>query len=153
MLLEVAQFKYKKASPPDQLESGGLGPCIAVGAICKDMGYLAHYHSVQHGTEQLDELLQELKRDVVDATQLKIFLAGGGIDFDDNQDEREGRLNDRRVTLDKIAQEGYSVNVKKVKWARGDSTQELTLDVARGKAIYDETYAEKRDELIIDEFD
>src|SRR3989344_5498182 len=39
-IIKVEMFEYTKAQKPDALTSGGLGPCIAVGAIYDPMGYI-----------------------------------------------------------------------------------------------------------------
>ena len=73
---------YRKTKAPNKLDSGGLGPCIAIGAIYGDRGYMAHEIDPGQNTEQLDRLLKDLKEDVGDSSNLKIFVAGGALQPD-----------------------------------------------------------------------
>lgn len=136
MTLLVHQFEYRKAAAPETLDSGGLGPCIVVGAIYETTGYMAHYHTVSDSTTELDKLLDDLQQDVTDTGKLKMYIAGGMIETGNRQGSRMTR-EDRRVTREKIAAVGFSTCIKRIRWAREDATQSLILDLEQGVARYE----------------
>jgi len=137
--IKVDILGYERARAPDILESGGLGPCIAVGAIYGDQGYMVHCLSVNSELIPLDNLLSDLRKNVQDLDNLRIYIAGAGIDSNDEY-ERE-IMAGRKKTLDKITDAGYRERVI-IKWAKGDSIQELILDLSKGEVIYEETLLE-----------
>jgi hypothetical protein len=114
----VEMFEYEKAKAPNSLKSGGLGPCIAVGAIYNKKGYLVHTCSGGESDPNLEQMLVDLKKDVKDATKLKIYVAGGSPD-------NEITLADRRITLKKIKEAGFAGNIRKIKWARQNCIEML----------------------------
>jgi hypothetical protein len=135
-IIEVDLYNYKKAEAPDILTSGGLGPCIAVGAICGNQGFLAHYLSYGTIPLDLDLLLADLQS--VNKSQLEIYVAGAGLDGAASRESDEGVLEGRKLCLDRIAQAGFTENIKKIQWNPGNHIQELTLDLATGNALYEE---------------
>ncbi len=102
---------------------------------------MAHYQSYNTIPTELDELLADLNHDVQDLQKLEIYVAGAGIDSDDAE-TRRGIEEGRRETLERITNAGYEKSIRRIKWARGDSTQELIIDLDRKKAIYQETFDE-----------
>lgn len=152
--IKVGVNEYKKATAPDILDSGGLGPCIAVGAIYGKKGYMVHWVP---GTilEELDKLLKDLKKGVKDLSKLDIYIAGGGIDPDEEDEEEEKIvLEERELCLEKIADAGFSENIRKVQWAKNaskpNSYQCLTLLLSENKAVYEEEFDENFEEYYDD---
>tara|TARA_Y100000310_G_scaffold296126_1_gene328124 strand:+ start:525 stop:1010 length:486 start_codon:yes stop_codon:yes gene_type:complete len=77
-IIKVTQFEYKQASAPDILDSTGLGPCIAVGAIYRGKGYMLHTHGdgLAYNESFDDQIFVDLS-EIPDKKGLKIYIAGG----------------------------------------------------------------------------
>jgi hypothetical protein len=138
-VISVEQFEYKTAKPPDILDSGGQGNCIVVGAIYGNKGYMVH---LPFEDACLDKMICDLKRDVTEKGELKIYLAGGGLTSDDVDEELN--LNQhvmalRKYVVDKIAEAGFSDNIMAKKWAKPNDMQGLQLLLSEKIAKYDET--------------
>lgn len=71
--IEVKNPNYKKARAPDKLYSGGLGLCIAIGAIYGKRGYMVHEHPVKHDYGAFIErtIFADLRKDVKDIKNFK----------------------------------------------------------------------------------
>lgn len=120
--IEANDFEYKKAKAPDILTSGGLGPCIAVGAIYCSKGYLAHFSHIVPPRPELERLLGDLKKDVKNKSKLKIYIAGGGLDDCLNKEHlpdidlkevNKDILDTRKTTLKMIEEAGFACNIRK----------------------------------------
>ena len=140
--IKVEQFEYIKTEAPNILISGGLGPCIAIGAIYENKGYLAHYPYYLSGEKLINLLLDDLDKDVKDIKKLRIFIAGAGIDTIDYLDIKEDIEKNKKNTLEKIANSKYKGANIETRWARGNSTQELILDLYKNEVTYEEEFDE-----------
>ena len=123
--------EYRTARSPDNLHSGGLGPCVAVGAVYRDKGYMSHDYSMST-LPKLTQLVMDLHREVKIGSELKIFVAGGGIDSS-MIEGADGILKTRQDVLNQLA--NFSGNVH-VMWSYGNITQSLEIRVGERKAVY-----------------
>lgn len=137
-IVEVPMFTYRKARAPSRL-AATCGPCVVVGAIYQDQGFMTHYPS-EYFTP-LDRMLLELKK-VSSPSRLELYLAGGGIDFYFTKEERKAVLENRSQTIHKITKAGFVSNLQQVQWGRGNSTMYLQLELNEKKAIFKEEYDE-----------
>ena len=144
-IIEVGQFEYETAKDIDYLTSGGIGPCIAVGAIHENKGYLTHYTSYGTNFQELDDLLVDLKGDVIDLKKLKIYVAGGAFPdkedevFYDIKDAKEGIKYARNKTLERISNAGFEKCIKKVQWGTRNHCLELIIDLNKNKVKIEKT--------------
>jgi hypothetical protein len=143
MEINVEQPGYSIVTSPDTITSGGLGPCSSVGAIYYDRGYLSHDVYLRmvpiNGGLGIDGLLGILQREVQDKERLKIFVVGAGSESNEDGDDLKIRKEDRKITLDKIANAGFKDRIIRVEWNNNpDSTQALTLDPGNNVAFYEE---------------
>ena len=131
---------YVKSTSPNIIVSGGLGPCIAVGAIYKAVGYMVHFHSISFSEwdlKSLVDLLITLNKEIKNKSKLKIYIAGAGSDPGDSKEEKKLMIKDRNVTLETIAKHKLSDNLEKVEWRKTSyMSQELVLDLKDGEAIF-----------------
>ncbi|MBR9683217.1 hypothetical protein GOV03_01635 [Candidatus Woesearchaeota archaeon] len=134
--IEVDMYNYQQATAPDTLTSGGLGPCIAVGAICGKDGFMVHYLGYVTTPDELEQMLFDLKE--FNKSQLEIYVAGAGFNDDNSTEANDSIAESRKECLDVIAQAGFTENIKKIQWNKDDHSQELTLDLVTGKALYEE---------------
>jgi hypothetical protein len=131
--IEVNMFDYKKAKAPDELYSGGVGPCISIGAIYQKKGYMIHEVSTYRGfLKNINKLFNDLKKDVKDKSKLQIYVIGGeiGDDLEYGQDIEFGR----KTVLEKIAENGFNNCVREVRWCDNNHCQTLRLMLSEGKA-------------------
>ena len=128
--------EYKKATAPDELYSGGAGPCIVIGAIYEGTGYMLHDPSVfVDYTKFTEPIFADLRRDVKDKSKLKLYVFGAELDGDMDDEIMKGR----QAVLDEIVKSGFQKAVKKLKWCPTGFTQSLRLNLSRGSAKIEET--------------
>ena len=109
----VDQFEYKTTRAPNELYSGGLAPCIAMGAIYGKKGYMFHAHPVGHDfSSHIEPIFRDLRRDVKDKTKLQIYVVGGELEVND-EDENDLKAG-RQTVLNKIAQSGFENVLEKL---------------------------------------
>jgi len=138
MEIEVEDTEYKKARAPNELYSGGLGPCIAIGAIYEKRGYMIHHHPVT--SEQVSSVVRsffaDLQRVVKNKEKLKIYVAGGSIGVDDEcpADMEAWRQN----ILTEITQNGYQKCIEEIRWCPPNFIQSLKLIISEGRAEIEE---------------
>lgn len=137
-IVTVPMFNYRKARAPSQLDSGGCGPCVVVGAIYENNGFMAHYPSEYFAP--LEEMVTDLKREVPKISLLRIYITGGGLGSYLIKEERKVVLQNRSQTLQKITEAGFAPNLRQVRWGRGNSTTGLQLLLEERKAIFKEEY-------------
>ena len=131
MIIRAEEGTYVRGEAPATMYSGALGPCIGVGAMYKNKGFLAHDSS--DSLVLLDSLLEDLKNEVRHMEDLSIYVGGGCLEFhsemlQDCAEMNRMTLNLRRRTLQKIAHAGF--DVKAVLWGTHDAAIELYLDLA-----------------------
>lgn len=138
--IHVEQSQYKRTGAPHVLFSGGLGPCIAVGAIYMKSGYMCHTYT--DSMEELDRLLSDLKKDVKSFSKLQIYVVGASPSFDSDYEDAQSikeELADiqkrRDTTLEKIAHAGFQQNIRDIRWGSGNYVLELTLFPAEQRAM------------------
>ena len=141
-------FEYKKTTAPNRLTSGGLGPCIAVGAMYEGRAYMVHMVSLYDKPNLLNILLKDLKKDVKDKDKLKIHIAGGDSYIKRSEPDfgvfagqiDEDIENSKQGVLDLIRKEGFIRSVETVYWNLADCVQRLLLIPGEGRAeLYEET--------------
>jgi len=129
--IEVEQFEMKKASYPDTLSSGGLGSCIAIGVYDPKTrsGYMMHEPIFQYAN--LDEKIQEIKRDYGNLARLKLFVAGNSLSWDDAE-QREFERSDRPY-VERILRKYFQNSQLQIKWTPDNHIAELFLDTSSGE--------------------
>jgi len=122
--MQVKTLEYKTAESPEELYAY-LGPCIGIGAIYNRRGYLLHTQPVgwNNFSAQLAPLLDDLTKDVRDKSKLQIYIAGCSLDGEYDQEVLEGR----KTVLEAITNAGFQECLRKVQWAKNDSSQTLYL--------------------------
>lgn len=125
--IKVNMCEYKKAKAPDELYSGGLGPCIAIGAIYEKRGYLAHHHSCGHNYSIfIDPFFRDLRKDVKDDNKkCRIYVVGGEFRYDD--EDKEEVIEGRNIVLKKITQYKFQEAIKKIRFCPPNHMQSLRL--------------------------
>ena len=139
-LIDVDMNEYASATAPDRLSSGGLGPCIAVGAIYENLGHMIHYVPLQKFDEVpcINKFFQALERSVLDKRKLKIYVAGWQIvrEQEDEDGILEMLIQERKTVLEKITGRGYKID--DVRWCPHGFGQVLTLNLSDNCAHYEE---------------
>ena len=135
--INVEQFEYKTAQAPNILYSGGLGPCIAMGAIYGKKGYMFHTPSLDHTPELLDSMIADLNREVADKRELSVYIAGGEINPEDEETFVDIR-NCRKTLIERLEKEGLTKNIRKLRWNPTNHIQNLKLLLSKGKGIIEE---------------
>jgi hypothetical protein len=130
-IIRVEDTEYKKARAPNELDSGGIGPCIVIGAIYGKKGYMIHGHPVGHNYAAfIEPFFSDLRRDVKDTRKLQLYVIGGEL-FHEYQDDQ---LAGREMVLEKIAENGFNEAVKKIQWCYSGHGQSLRLILSEGRA-------------------
>ena len=133
--IAVTTCEYKKARSPSILSSGWMGPCISVGVISGEEGYMSHDVSEP---VYLERLLQDVK----DRADLQFYVVGGGLSSDETRFDFwvERRKKFRQVVLDMISDAGYGNALRVVRWGRLDTGTSLKLVLPEGGAEFIEIY-------------
>ena len=138
--IDAGMDEYVNATAPDILGSGGLGPCISIGAIYGERGYMVHYIPLQRFDEVpcINEFFRALKMEAKDKSKLKIYVAGGQIVSEQEDEDKilEYLVQGRQTVLDKITEQGYKIGG--LRWCPVGVGQVLTLNLSKGRAIYEE---------------
>ena len=131
----VEQGTYKIACAPNILYSGGIGPCIVVGAIYKRRGYMSHSDTPY--MEELDDLLRALKRDIKDRTKLSIYVVGASFDIDRDYEKplvdhyveeiKRTAVDSRARALEKILDAGFITHVREERCGGVNINRQLFL--------------------------
>ena len=136
--IKVKQCEYRRARAPNILETTGIGPCIAIGAIYRNKGHMIHVSSLSLGglSERLvARMLQNLKTEEAGRKFLKLFIAGGGLVNDEEVDQTI--LKDREATLEMISEVGLESYIRKIGWNERWCTQTLALHLEENMAVYE----------------
>jgi|GEM_PF-1631657 len=148
MRIKVDQFVgYKRTRAPDILDSGGLGPCVSVGAVYQEEGYMSHDTSPSDDTEGLDQLLMDLETDVTDKSQLKIFVGGGSTHPKFSREHNDQIRAGRQVVVDKINDAGFGDQIEEIKWGTPKISLGLSLDISEKRHEFDETLVPGHEDL------
>ncbi len=140
--IEVEQGTYVRTSAPNSPYSGGVGPCVVAGAIYGKEGYMVHgVPGIIEG--KLEEMLDDLKKDVKNKTKLRIYIIGGCPTYLSVEELRSLRLNkekfsnefmnDKNALVDRIRGAGFDEAIKKIRWCPRFYIQELIFNLANGK--------------------
>lgn len=136
--IEVEQFEYKTTKTPNELYSGGVGPCIVIGAIYEGRGYMLHEVPLSYNfSSDVERMFSDLRRDVRNNGKLQIYIVGGEIELNDEA-ESEIRAG-RQSVLDKIARRGFGKCVREVRWCQPNYCQSLRLILSEGRAEIEES--------------
>jgi len=138
---------YRKTKAPNELYSGGIGPCTVVGAIYGRKGYMFH-GVLELPCTGLEPILTDLRKDVKNKKKLQIYVVGGEIT--DGLPETE-IIAIRQAVLERIANSGFKHCVREVRWCRNAYYQTLRLILSGGRAkIEEDIYLESLDEYMWD---
>ncbi len=132
--IRTGMNRYRTARAPNILASGGLGPCIAVGAIAGNKGYMMHYIPLQN-IDRVDcvvRFFKGLEKDVSDKSKVKLYLAGGAAFKDDTEAEEifDSLIEGRENILRKLRDNGYPLPEVRFNEGRG---QEIVLFLSEGR--------------------
>lgn len=128
--IKVEPFEMKKANSPDILESGGLGPCIAIGVYDSKTksGYMIH----ELDYADLDRKIREIKRDYCDLRRLKIFVVGNSLDSFGSKEQREYEIS-KRPCIEQTLRKYFQDSQLQIRWTPDDYCAELFLDTSTGE--------------------
>ena len=149
--IEAESGKITFANDGDVLQSGGLGPCIAIGIYDyqKKCGHMMH-EANWHVDANLDERIEEILKQVGDKKKLEIYVLGNSRDTDDDNEMQEFVLENRkyvRCILLKIFQKKQI----KFNWLTDDTVGDLILDTGTGKfEVVTSSFKEKDNEHFMD---
>ncbi len=145
------------ASSPDTLYSGGLATCAAVGAICGERGYLVHDALTPVKGGRLRNLLEDLKRDVTDYSNLLIWVAGVGSQIHSEDDKLNKKFQElvdkkRNYVLGLIEEYEMRDNITQVRWGQPAEGLVMTLDLSTGTGTIeslDERMVQLQEEFVV----
>ena len=138
--VEVPMHCSKTANGSTQLDTGGLGPCIAVGIIYRNRSFLFHSPDliVEKGIvtdpffKLLDKYIPTSERETIPPV-----IAGGGTGmYDDSELDSpidEEILNARDQIKKRLREAGFKTI--RAFWAEKGDSQSLRLDIKNKKAI------------------
>ena len=129
----VGMGEIEKATFPDMLRSGGLGPCVAVAFYHPQSrsGYLLHEHYTDEA--KLEANLAILKRDYGDLSSLLVFATGNSLSSygNGNAEQTHFDLCIRRQVEQMLARH-FTKSQIRVEWLPDQHSGELYLDTATG---------------------
>lgn len=121
---------FRSARAPNTLFSCGIVPCIAVGAISKDRGFLSHDAPLLTGTMYLDRLLKAIKT----LEEVKLYIVGNSTSMSNPVLMiKQEKAKYETLFLDRIINTGYENAIKEVMWGYGTAFF-LRLNLSKGKA-------------------
>lgn len=134
----------------DEMDSGGLGPCIAVGAIYRKQGFMVHtmpWSSYFNG--RINSMLDAIHDVVRSKRYLGVYAAGGAILPSMSASEVEDTLAARTWILSAIASHGFARCLKEYRWGNPHETLAIRLFLEHGKGFIeanpDEDFADDLD--------
>lgn len=110
---------YRKGEVGESHFSGGVGPCIVVGALYKGTPYTVHSLPGNGFEHKLDLLLKDLGKDVKNRYYLGIYIILG-----DLQDHKE---YERDLLWKSIKERGYWPCVRNISECHDNTTYSLTI--------------------------
>jgi len=132
--INVDMWEYKEAKAPDELYSGGVGPCIVIGAIYGRRGYMIHEPPQGDISSFIEPFFAGLRKDIRDVKKLKIYVIGGEIESGGDEEVRSSR----NAVLDKIKEHGFQDVERVVQWCPTNHTQSMRLILSEGRAEIDQ---------------
>lgn len=129
----VKQDGYDEVKSPYTINSGNLGPCIAVGIYhkAKKKGYMLHV-ARPSASRVPDEYLDHVINETNNSTTLRVFVYGSSIDRIDGDNGIEEAKEDRDY-IEQLLKERLKTKKIKIKWCDMDSTGDLELNTETGK--------------------
>ena len=136
IIVEVGE--YEKARAPDTLLAG-FGPCIVIGAIYGKKGYMFHHAPCNDYYRVIKPIFSDLRRDVRNRQNLKLYVAGGEIVKEDYE------YNCVDDVLKRIRESDFEKCVEFIRWCMTGFCQDLELILDDGVAGFNE---DREDELL-----
>ncbi len=132
MEIKVGMYEWKQTEAPNSLTSGRLANCIAVGAIHKGRGYMAHEPSLYAYPKDyitpLDSILRQIS-EIPDKENIDIYVVGGAPMIP----IQEQVLESRRIAMQKIQRYGLEGRVIETRWGVPKKELYLSLNLSENK--------------------
>jgi hypothetical protein len=129
----VKQDSYDEVESPYFINSGNLGPCIAVGVYhkAKHKGYMLH---VARPSASIlpDEFLNYVIKETSNSTTLEVHIYGSSIDRIDGEKGVKEAEEDRDYIVQLLKKQLRTKKIK-IEWCDADSTCSLTLNPETGE--------------------
>ena len=131
-MVEVEMCSMEKGEYPAVLQSGGLGPCIAIGFYDPKTrsGYMMHEPGMRH--TDLSGRIQQIKRDYGGLSKLEVFVTGNSLSSNDDDTQREYVRSDR-LFVEKIIKKYFRKSQVQIQWLPDNHIGELYLDTTTGQ--------------------
>ncbi len=134
--IEVDQGEWKIATPPNSIETTGLGPCVGIIVYDPELkkAMCGHFTWPEHG---LNEMLNEAAKIFPDKNRLKIYV--GGRNPSDDDPPYTFTKAKREYVKNSLASHGFQNSQITIKWS--DSSSEITvmrIDPSVGEIEYDQ---------------
>lgn len=134
MIIDVEVSNYRRAEAPYDLFSGGVGTCVALGAMYANKGYMVHVSPDEPDFLTLiNYFFKDLHRECKDNRQLQLYVIGAQLDGD-----KKSMIAARYTVLENIAKFGYKDTPKLILWGKKNYWQTLKLVLSFGAADYEE---------------
>ena len=134
---DVGQGERKKACKGDILNSGGLGPCIAIVIYNPKSKCAIMMHEPNWETDnKLTEYLKEITEELGNKEDLKAFAMGNAIFSDDSEEQRKYILGNRDYVKEELLVFLKKENIT-TKWLDADYTAEMVFYTGSGKFEFD----------------
>ncbi|MBR9692270.1 hypothetical protein GOV06_05805 [Candidatus Woesearchaeota archaeon] len=126
----IVKDDWRKASNPDILKSGGLGPCIAIGVYDPNTktGYMVHIPGMSD--ENLSKFLEVVKNDYPNLDDLIVEAFGAGMDDCEDKEYHEYLKLDRKYVEKKLSKLFKNLVCD---WLPNNCVGELILDTHTGE--------------------
>ncbi|MFT7615960.1 MAG: hypothetical protein ACI8Y7_000787 [Candidatus Woesearchaeota archaeon] len=142
---KVADGHYKKTTFPHALYSGGVGPCLVVGALHLQDAYMLHNSApTEIVLEPLEKMLLNLRQDVKKGENLSLYVIGREPVYE--LELIADAKVDQASILHMICQQGFGGNIKKVEWCKQGQCQSLYLSTLTKKATIETDPAQEQTE-------
>src|SRR5688572_14731737 len=123
----ITQDSYDQVSYPDEIRSGGLGPCIAVGVFhkSKKIGYMFH-GAAPHQATLFNEFLEHVVHETKNSKANIVWMCGASIEDQDEQEDLDD-ANEARDYVESTVRSTLKTNKIEVQWSDDNVTSELIL--------------------------
>lgn len=130
-IIEVEINEWEKASSPDVLYSGRLGPCIAIAVYNPKThtGYMLH-DSNPNLMGLTSDFFDIIKAENPDFSKMRAFIAGGDTSFP-GYDPRDAI--ESREYVERIVKEMFTRHKFKILWSPYGYAAELSLNTKNGR--------------------